>query len=62
MVKPKVGITGIENIDAIVGGNYITVRPGVSKKKQTRFFVAQKKPPLSYSAPGLHLKIKSAYL
>ena len=62
MVKAKIGITELENIDTLISGNYITLRPGSSKKKKTTFSVTQHKPILNYSDPGLHLKIKSSHL
>ncbi len=62
MVKPKISLTEIENLDTLISGEYITLRIGSSKKKQSTFTVDQHQPPFSYSRPGLHLKIKSTEL
>lgn len=59
MVKPKIAVSGVENLATLLTGNYITLRIGESKKKKRRFKVTQNKPPLGYEHPGLHLKLIS---
>lgn len=61
-VKSKISISELQNVDTLISGEYITLRPGLSKKKQRTFFVMQNKPALSHHHPGLHLTIKSAQL
>jgi paraquat-inducible protein B len=62
MVKPKISIAEVENLDALIQGNYITFRIGSSHEKQTTFTVTQSKPPYNHTYPGLHLKLTSAEL
>ncbi len=62
MVRPKFDITGVENLETLLSGNYITLRLGKSKKKKYRFKVSMTKPPLDASYPGLHLKLNSSEL
>ena len=62
LVKPKISVTEIKNIETLFSGEYITLRLGDSQKKSTVFKVAQTQPPLNSDAPGLHLKLKSTEL
>ncbi len=62
MVRPKFDITGVENLETLLAGDYITMRLGKSKKKKYRFKVSMTRPPLDASYPGLHLKLKSSEL
>ncbi len=62
MVRPKFDITGVENLETLLAGDYITMRLGKSKKKKYRFKVSMTKPPLDASYPGLHLKLNSSEL
>ena len=62
VVKPKISLSGVENLESLFTGNYITLSVGSSKKPQHTFKVHQKKPPLEYTTPGLHLKLKSSEL
>jgi len=59
MVRPQISLSGIKNIETLFDGDYITLRPGESKKRQTTFKVTQNRPPFDYTFPGLHLKLNS---
>lgn len=59
MVRPKVSISGVENLETLFSGDYITLRQGSSKKKKTTFKVSQSRPPFDDNYPGLHLKLNS---
>tara|TARA_Y100001951_G_scaffold11288_1_gene7226 strand:+ start:1413 stop:3722 length:2310 start_codon:yes stop_codon:yes gene_type:complete len=56
VVKPSVSVAGISGLEALVRGNYISVRPGEKGAEPRRNFVARAKaPPLDIRSPGLHL-------
>ncbi len=56
VVKPSVSVAGISGLEALVRGNYISVRPGEKGAPARRNFVARAKaPPLDIRSPGLHL-------
>ncbi len=56
VVKPSVSVAGISGLEALVRGNYISVRPGEKGGPAKRNFVARAKaPPLDIRSPGLHL-------
>lgn len=55
--KPKLSFSGIEGVDALVGGNYIEIEQG--EGTPTTHFVAISKPPVAdFSLPGVHLKLQ----
>ncbi|WP_198263720.1 PqiB family protein [sulfur-oxidizing endosymbiont of Gigantopelta aegis] len=62
MVKPKVSLGEIANLETLINGDYITLRIGVSKKKKNNFIVSQRRPPFNDNYPGLHLKLTSTQL
>lgn len=62
VVRPKISTSGVENLETLLKGNYITVRRGSSKKKAKTFKVYQTEPPLDHNYPGLHLKLRSSAL
>lgn len=62
VVRPKVALTGVKNLETLFTGDYITLRRGNSKKKKRSFKVYLTKPPLDLSHPGLHLKLNSSEL
>ncbi len=62
MVRPKLSIGEIKNLETLISGDYITLRIGSGKKKKTAFNVTQRRPPYDYSYPGLHLKLTSSNL
>lgn len=56
VVKPSVSVAGISGLEALVRGNYISVRPGEKGAPARRNFVVRAKaPPLDIRSPGLHL-------
>lgn len=62
MVKPKISLGEINNLSALIKGDYITLRIGSGKKKKTSFNVTQNRPPYEQNYPGLHLKLTSSQL
>ncbi len=62
MVRPKLSLGEINNLDALIKGDYITVRIGSSSKRKTSFKVSQSRPPFDSTYPGLHLKLNSSKL
>ncbi len=62
MVRPKISITEVKNLDTLINGDYITLRIGSSTKKRTSFKVTQTRPPFDKSYPGLHLKLSTSSL
>ncbi len=62
MVRPKFALTGVQNMETLFRGDYITLRLGKSNKKKYRFKVHMTKPPLDFNQPGLHLKLNSSEL
>ncbi len=63
LVKPKISLSGISGIDALLQGNYITVKVGSLDNPGQRHFVAvATPPPLSMDAPGLNLLLKTQEL
>jgi paraquat-inducible protein B len=60
VVKPSVSVAGISGLEALVRGNYISVRPGEKGAEPRRNFVARAKaPPLDIRSPGLHLVLSA---
>ncbi|MBB3104149.1 PqiB family protein [Azomonas macrocytogenes] len=56
LVKPSISLAGITGLEALVKGNYISIRPGEKDAAPKRSFQARAKaPPLDISSPGLHL-------
>ena len=62
IVKPKISMAGINNLETLFAGNYITARVGNSTKKKRIFKVLESRPPLDHNAAGLHLKLTSKNL
>jgi len=62
MVKPKISLGEIKNIETLIKGEYVTLRIGSSTKKKSVFRVSQRRPPLDHKQPGLHLKLSSSEL
>jgi paraquat-inducible protein B len=58
LVKPKLRASEITGLDSIIGGVYFNVQVGEGAE-QREFTLAESAPALNYSAPGLHLKLKS---
>jgi paraquat-inducible protein B len=56
VVKPSISLAGITGLEALVKGNYISIRPGDKGGAPRREFEARAKaPPLDLRSPGLHL-------
>ncbi|NPA24390.1 MAG: MCE family protein [Deltaproteobacteria bacterium] len=61
LVSPEVSLSGIKNLDTIVGGSYITLRPGPGEPADE--FVAMNRPPqLEKTTSGLDLILETAQL
>ena len=56
IVKPKVSISGVTDLEALVSGNYIAMLPN-KKGKPTLNFTALSKPPSEKDLPGLHISL-----
>ena len=59
IVSPQASIAGVANLDTLIKGRYITLRPSTGGKTQKTFEVLLQAPPLSYEAPGLHINLHS---
>jgi paraquat-inducible protein B len=59
LVKPQLGLIGISNLETLVTGSYISVRPGYGTP-QTQFAALDKPPPLSKPSSGLNLILTAA--
>ncbi|WP_394132015.1 MlaD family protein [Shewanella maritima] len=56
LVKPKASITGVEGLDTLFSGNYITIQPG--KGEYTKDFVAEREaPPIQPGTDGLTISL-----
>ena len=54
LVEPEIGLAGAKNLETIISGTYITLRPGEGKPRRT--FTALNEPP-TYTDPVKGLKI-----
>ncbi|MBB5186798.1 paraquat-inducible protein B [Zhongshania antarctica] len=54
VVRPQLGLIGTRNLETLVTGSYISVRPGYGTP-QTSFAALDKPPPLSKPSTGLNL-------
>ena len=54
VVRPQLGLIGTRNLETLVTGSYISVRPGYGSP-QTSFAALDKPPPLSKPSTGLNL-------
>ncbi len=61
MVKPKISLSGVEHLDTLITGSYITLQPGKGKA-QHHFKILPAPPAIDSSVAGLHLKLKAAEL
>ncbi|QRY79539.1 MCE family protein [Pseudomonas sp. PDNC002] len=55
MVKPSISLAGITGLEALVKGNYLSVRFASDGEPTRDFVIRPKAPPLNLDAPGLHL-------
>ncbi|PIE74532.1 MAG: hypothetical protein CSA18_04570 [Deltaproteobacteria bacterium] len=61
LVKPRLEAGSVSDLETIVTGQYITVRPGKGKKSN-HFKALDSPPPGNPDAPGLHLVLESETL
>lgn len=61
LVEPKVSLSGVSGLDALVSGNYIAVQPGKGDSRY-KFTALQEAPPIDFDTPGLHLKLEAEEL
>ncbi|AGI26033.1 PqiB family protein [Pseudomonas sp. MT3] len=55
LVKPSISLAGITGLEALVKGNYISVRFAKTGQPTRDFVIRPKAPPLNLDSPGLHL-------
>jgi len=55
LVKPSISLAGITGLEALVKGNYISVRFSKTGDPTREFTIRPKAPPLNLDSPGLHL-------
>lgn len=55
MVKPSISLAGITGLEALVKGNYLSVRFAKTGEPTREFVIRPKAPPLNLDSPGLHL-------
>jgi paraquat-inducible protein B len=60
LVQPEISLQAINGLDALLGGNYIEIRPGSRDKPARRQFTAlAAAPEIDFATPGLHLTLTS---
>jgi paraquat-inducible protein B len=59
MVSPKASLSGIANLDTLIKGRYIGIRPATTGSSAREFEVLPEAPPLGYEYPGLHINLVS---
>ena len=59
LVKPSISLAGITGLEALVKGNYLSVRFGKDGDPTRDFTIRPKAPPLNLDSPGLHLVLTS---
>ncbi len=59
LVSPKASLSGISNLDTLVKGRYISLRPSETGAPVTTFSVLPQAPALDYSEAGLHITLKT---
>ncbi|MFT6578091.1 MAG: paraquat-inducible protein B [Zhongshania sp.] len=59
VVRPQLGLIGTRNLETLVTGSYISVRPGYGSV-ETKFVALDKPPPLSKPSNGLNLIVTAA--
>ncbi|WP_371185080.1 MlaD family protein [Thalassotalea maritima] len=55
--KPTISLQGIENIEHLLSGPYVTFRLTGKGEPRREFTVLATKPPLTFNAPGLHVNL-----
>ncbi|WDE05235.1 MCE family protein [Thalassomonas viridans] len=59
VVSPEVDFKGVTNIQTILLGPHIGIRPSTEGKARSSFTVYNRKPAYNYSEPGLHLVLSA---
>jgi len=62
IVKPRVTMSGISGIGALISGNYIGFEPGKSKEKRRDFVGLEAPPPVKRDRPGREFVLRSGTL
>ncbi|MFR0691299.1 MlaD family protein [Enterobacterales bacterium AE_CKDN230030158-1A_HGKHYDSX7] len=62
MVKPSISLAGITGLEALVKGNYLSVRFSSDGEPTRDFVIRPKAPPLNLDSPGLHLVLTTSQL
>ncbi|MCK5665826.1 MAG: hypothetical protein KAI17_20200, partial [Thiotrichaceae bacterium] len=62
IVKPSLNLLEISGLDALIQGNYISMRPSIGGELTRKFKVSESIPSLSDSEPGLHFYIETETL
>lgn len=57
VVKPQIDLSGVTDVNALLKGPHIKVRPSLLGEKRTSFNVYNERPALKFSEPGLHLRL-----
>ncbi len=58
LVRPQIDLTGIYNIDAVLGGSYLSIIPG-SGKRSNSFVVRERIPVMAHLPSGLNIILES---
>ncbi len=61
LVAPKASLAGIANLETIITGRFISIRPSFEGRPVTEFEVLREAPPLDYDLPGLHINLLSEF-
>ena len=62
IVKPRVTLSGISGIGALISGNYIGFEPGRSREKRREFVGLEAPPPVKRDRPGREFVLRSGTL
>ncbi|WP_206486172.1 MlaD family protein [Thalassotalea sp. G2M2-11] len=57
VMTPKLNLTGTSNMQSILTGPYIGIRPATKGELTNHFTVYNQQPPYPYETPGLHLTL-----
>ncbi|GAA5216009.1 MlaD family protein [Corallincola platygyrae] len=59
LVRPKLSVGAVQDLDALISGPYISIAPSSEGEKTTDFVARSEAPPMSWDVPGLHLVISA---
>ncbi len=62
VVSPNIDLGGVTNLSTLLKGAHLSVVLSEDGQQETAFTVLNKKPPLSYQEPGVHLTLKAKEL